>query len=894
MAVPRSMSISEGEWLGGGKVHHSKAMNKDTPDHSEETPLTLEGNGGLEGILQQSPQTSQVPKSPQAQSKEEVPGTSQAGSENQPHKDDKLPTEAPGSNRNSLAAAGADGIGLYLRPRNMSRAGSVYSLSRVSFSNQISQLTSIKLPDAASLSSSISNISNTPKAARALNDSADQIQSWIHKASDVLEGLDAGDDAEWAAAAGRDGLGQVDQAITRFESLIQVYVEAVEALQLRADASSIPAQDIQQVVLQVEKIVNEWQSIKNSLKSVKRQVELAMEWEELRDAVIQDIGVELEALSRLVFEMEEERHRAADAKEAHGDQSTNVDIAELETIVEEAPAAMKRLKRASTRFDGAQLLPPTSPLSPTSPTIAREDTNLLGLCARMQPLRASLDFLPMKFATFRNRASDVFPTACRDLDDRRRTLEEQWTRLEADAESLRKELGEDRWLLVFRNAGKQALRLIDSVSRAVTKLDESLDSNTQLRHATGTSKKIESYETKRKHYSPAIERIITTIERGVKDRLTVNGEIIRLQTELQQRWRTTVADVKNMDSTLAAYDGASTQQLRDSVSSILSSDRSFLSSTAVSRRSSSASSLGIASKRTSQITTEPAVPYTNGKPRQLSSASVTDPVTPASKRHSSLPVPTTPASSRIPRKTPLTRSSAHESNRSITLPNQQRMSAASTPRSSQSPELPLTPQSVPKLSPAPTRRSQPPSSSTPSKPRWNASTNLSRCDVGHNFKPLSATELSPYRKTFTPTRPQPRQTPPGSSSPLSRRTSTQFSSSPSSAPTSSARPRRPSSLYLSSTNSVSSPAPLSASTIGPESPLTPQRATNTARSASSLKALNTKRSSLTSQPRMRHSSANLKSPPANGSSNVIGGTRQTSRLSSGPNNKSSTISRSEG
>jgi hypothetical protein len=42
---------------------------------------------------------------------------------------------------------------------------------------------------------------------------------------------------------------------------------------------------------------------------VKEQVELAMEWEELWVVVLGDIGLEMEALSRLVFEMEEKGTR---------------------------------------------------------------------------------------------------------------------------------------------------------------------------------------------------------------------------------------------------------------------------------------------------------------------------------------------------------------------------------------------------------------------------------------------------------------------------------------------------------------------------------------------------------------------------------------------------------
>ena len=70
--------------------------------------------------------------------------------------------------------------------------------------------------------------------------------------------------------------------------------------------------------------------------------------------------------------------------------------------------------------------------------------------------RASLDFLPMRLSVFQARAEQAFPTACDELEMRRTALEGSYKKLEKDAESLRKELGEDKWVLVFRGAGRQA------------------------------------------------------------------------------------------------------------------------------------------------------------------------------------------------------------------------------------------------------------------------------------------------------------------------------------------------------------------------------------------------------------------------------------------------------
>lgn len=87
----------------------------------------------------------------------------------------------------------------YFNPFGLQRAGSIYTLSRVSFANQLAQLTSLQLPDAESLSTKVSAIPTSKAASRALMGAAEQIRSWISKASEVIAGLDGEDDVEWAS-----------------------------------------------------------------------------------------------------------------------------------------------------------------------------------------------------------------------------------------------------------------------------------------------------------------------------------------------------------------------------------------------------------------------------------------------------------------------------------------------------------------------------------------------------------------------------------------------------------------------------------------------------------------------------------------------------------------------
>jgi hypothetical protein len=621
------------------------------------------------------------------------------------------PKDTPPAREESVLDAN-DGIDVaaYFHQRQLSRAQSIYTLSRASFTNQIQQLTSIPLPPAASLSESISAIPTSTAAGRALHEAANQIKLWMAKATEVLDSLDAEDDVEWAAAAGREGLEEVDAAIQKFEGLVTVYIIAIEELQSRSDIKSLPHNDLQRLVSQMEEVVGSWQKIKLTLNGIKRQVEIAMEWEELWNTVLGEIGFEIENLSRLVFEMEERRHRAISDSVAESAQY--FDIAELETIVEEAPRKHARIQ--NNRFSLPPQLSVMSPISPI-PQIEQESSRLLALFAKLQPLRASLDFLPMRLSGFHLRASNMFPSACDELMRRKEVLEKQEKKLEADADALREELGEDKWVHSFRQAGSKAVAMHDSLMKSIQRLRQAIDDNDEERLGS----RISTYKDKREHYPPAMKRVLSLIDIEMKNRSTVNGEILRIQQDVRHKVSDLEQESKEMD--IVVEELTSNRKLRDSVSTVLSArtEHSLTSSTLGTPNSSPASSVILMGRRSGEYgTTTPA----GKKPRQPNSSNSKASV-PASRRYSSLPVSTT---SNVPRRS-LTPSRLASIPSSVT-PSR---NTTSTPTSS-------------------VRSTTPASLNASVKPRWNASTNMRDTVVGHNHRPLSLTTSSPYHKGQTP------------------------------------------------------------------------------------------------------------------------------------------------
>ncbi|KAF1848201.1 KAR9-domain-containing protein [Cucurbitaria berberidis CBS 394.84] len=646
-----------------------------------------------------------------------------------------------------------DGINVeaYFQRRQLSRATSIYTLSKASFTNQIQGLTSMKLPP-TTIASEITALPSSTLAGRALHKAANDIRLWMAKATEVLNGLDAEDDVEWAAAAGREGLAEVDAAVGKFEGLVNVYITAIEDLQSRPDISALPTKDQTTLVSQMEDIVNNWSKIKETLNGIKNQVEVAMEWEELWNNVLGEIGLEVENLSRLVFEMEERRHRVISDSVAEAPE--NFDIAELETIVEETPRQAKML---NNRF--SMPVPPTlsvmSPISPI-PQIEQENSRLLALFAKLQPLRASLDFLPMRLASFQMRANNIFPSACDELMRRKEQLEDQEKKLEAEADALREELGEDKWVHSFRQAGSKAVAMYDSCMKSIQRLQQAIDDSDEEKIST----RIATYKDKRDHYPPSMKRVLELIDIEMTHRSTVNGEILRIQQDVRAKVSDLETVTKDMDMILDEF--TASRKLRDSVSTVLSArtEASLSNSAVATPNSSPASSVIISRKSSDHGTMTPAAKSS----RRQSSIATPKPTAPTNRRYSSLPM----------------------------------TSGVTIPKLAPARRLDMTPsRSVYSMQ---TRSITPVSERPAVKPRWNSSTNMRDTVVGHNFKPMTLTTPSQFRRGLESPEQRLRSVSSHSSipvrSPLSR--SSALSPPPSNRPTSTTPAHQPSRRPLAS------------------------------------------------------------------------------------------------
>ncbi|KAF5350207.1 hypothetical protein D9758_007845 [Tetrapyrgos nigripes] len=164
------------------------------------------------------------------------------------------------------------------------------------------------------------------------------------------------------------------------------------------------------------------------------------------------------------------------------------------------------------------------------------------------------------------------------------TLVSEWEAVQEESEVLREELKEDKWLTVFRTVTDQADGMMSSLEKGVNRCQEFIwqvhrrgiedglsrsqlslnqrDDKSNPTFETFTSL-LESFEAKKKHYMPATSKVLSIIDKGVRDRVTKNGETLRRHAESAQRWKNlkdriarTDAEMENIRKILLQGDGA--------------------------------------------------------------------------------------------------------------------------------------------------------------------------------------------------------------------------------------------------------------------------------------------------------------------------------------------------
>jgi hypothetical protein len=316
------------------------------------------------------------------------------------------------------------------RKTHLGRSDSLVSLARAPFSVQLHRLTSLSLPSPDSLHTRILDAESPAESLSRLRNIAIDVHKWISTASTVLSQLDADDDVEWAAR-GRDSLAKVENAAKRFGEIVEMFLDASTVLSARSDDRV--KEEIKELISIMDEVTHGWTGVRELLKGLKEQVSLSTEWMEIRE-IIDDISCELDACANMVFELEEMRHLGLSSYTSTSTPNSNT-----------SPTESAELDRLTS------ILEQSTDSSRSNP----HQTALLRLSARIQPLRASLDFLNPRLSSFSTRAEKTFPTALEGIVHRKDDLEKRWNQVETDWKNISREFQEDEWVGVFRTVGKQ-------------------------------------------------------------------------------------------------------------------------------------------------------------------------------------------------------------------------------------------------------------------------------------------------------------------------------------------------------------------------------------------------------------------------------------------------------
>ncbi|CEH11748.1 Growth-arrest-specific protein 2 domain [Ceraceosorus bombacis] len=291
-------------------------------------------------------------------------------------------------------------------------------------------------------------------------------------------------------------------------------------------------------------------------------------------------------ISRAIFRIEEVRHaKALSSTDAGGGSSSagnsgtsNVDEAfmELNSLLEEVSGSMRIIEKAVSALAGLDDAPGQDSLS-----------GVLAGARRRRGSAGSLD----SFTSFDEAAADISDAtpSSESIVRHFQQLTEHWASAQVEAERVKQELSEDRYLTVFRGLSSQATGMMDSLDKAIVICADFISSVQQklasspahpnsreeeLDEEEETRKKLEdlksrrsAFEVKRQHYGPACERVFGVLERGLKERATAHGSMLRRYRELKQRWKSQRDAMSRIDKELRRAEVALSPRSRERIPS---------------------------------------------------------------------------------------------------------------------------------------------------------------------------------------------------------------------------------------------------------------------------------------------------------------------------------------
>ncbi|GAA5993195.1 hypothetical protein JCM11641_007217 [Rhodosporidiobolus odoratus] len=307
---------------------------------------------------------------------------------------------------------------------------------------------------------------------------------------------------------------------------------------------------------------------------------------------ITELSMLVQEVNTLIFEIQELRHTTSmSSKDPH-----------------ETP------RPAGNGFDSsASPARPPIPSNPTPPSgdgpspISEVDAALIKLDSKLEAVRTEFGTVDEQVKPLLGEAGS--PPAEGELGFVRQKWTEmldEWNTAQQDAEQLGDELKEDKFLVVFRTVAQQAEDMMRSMEKVLAQ-SEQFVAEAMSRVTSGVSSPArpprspsaprsspssapsyfpdavlaqaqlssfaalqKSLTAKLKYYSPATDRVLKILGKGIADRSTKNGEALRRYSEMKARWRNVrerisraEAEMKGVEEILREQAGTAANQQQE-------------------------------------------------------------------------------------------------------------------------------------------------------------------------------------------------------------------------------------------------------------------------------------------------------------------------------------------
>lgn len=292
----------------------------------------------------------------------------------------------------------------------------------------------------------------------ALIDLASDIPFYLRETKKTLAELDALDAVEWVLE-GKQQLSIFKESIEDIGVSISQLIEYFENI-----INDENLNNVIQLLQQIEDSLDDWQEVKQYTGDLSKLVSISIEWNELYLNVLASVDVEISRFEEALYDVLEQKLNCPPVlSEFFSNWGPESDIIDLDND-----------PTADTQFDKLlSFLTPTELDKMTKfnnnqtliiPTFNQTDRALnekfSSIHQYLEPLHASIEFLPIPLESYFSIANAVFPTSVINLSKRHQEIEEHWSLLNRDMHDLEIDLIIKKWDEIILFVIERATRIL--------------------------------------------------------------------------------------------------------------------------------------------------------------------------------------------------------------------------------------------------------------------------------------------------------------------------------------------------------------------------------------------------------------------------------------------------